>query len=97
MKSMKTLEMLAMASIVLTGASVQAMASSWAGTCTTAPKAQWMTLDAAKAIVAKEGFTVSNVKETRSGNCYEAYVVDKAGKKAELFLDPTTAKVLHTQ
>jgi hypothetical protein len=42
------------------------------------------------------GYTVARIKATRTGNCYEAYVTDKTGKKMELFLDPTTAKVVHS-
>jgi hypothetical protein len=42
-------------------------------------------------------YTVACIKTTRSGNCYEAYVTDKTGKKLELFLDPTTAKIVHSQ
>lgn len=73
------------------------MASSYAGTCTTAPKPPLMSLDAARDAVVKDGYTVAKMKATRSGNGYVADVVDKAGKKAELFLDPTNAKIIHAQ
>jgi hypothetical protein len=56
-----------------------------------------MTEEAAKAKVTEAGYIVTSIKTTRSGNCYEAYVTDKAGKKMELFLDPTTAKIVHSQ
>jgi hypothetical protein len=74
-----------------------AFAGSYSGTCTTASKYQWMTEEAAKAKVTEAGYTVASIKTTRSGNCYEAYVTDKTGKKMELFLDPTTAKIVHSQ
>ncbi|KAB2941760.1 MAG: PepSY domain-containing protein [Hyphomicrobium sp.] len=74
-----------------------ALAGSYAGTCTNAPKAQWMTEAAAQAKIAAVGFTVKKIKTTRVGNCFEAYVTDKDGTKFELFLDPTTANVVHAQ
>lgn len=73
-----------------------AFASSYSGTCTTAPKAEWMTEAAAQAKLIEEGYAVSSFKTTRAGNCYEAYVTDRSGKRMELFLDPTTAKIVHT-
>ncbi|HVZ03601.1 PepSY domain-containing protein [Hyphomicrobium sp.] len=72
-------------------------AAGYSGTCTTAAKDKWMTEAAAKAKVTEAGYTVTSIKTTRAGNCYEAYVTDKAGKKMELFLDPTTAKIVHSQ
>lgn len=74
-----------------------AFAGSYSGTCTTVPKDKWMTEEAVKAKVTDAGYAVTSIKTTRSGNCYEAYVTDKTGKKMELFLDPTTAKIVHSQ
>ena len=74
-----------------------ALAAVYAGTCTTAPEAQWMTEAAIKAKIAEGGYTVAKLKRTRTGNCYEAYVTDKNGKRMELFLDPTDAKIVHSQ
>lgn len=78
-------------------ASTPALAGSYSGTCTNAPKAQWMTEAAAQAKIAEAGFAVKKIKTTRAGNCFEAYVTDKSGSKFELFLDPTTANVVHAQ
>ena len=74
-----------------------AVAGSYSGTCTSAPKDKWMTEAAAQAKVTEAGYTVKSIKTTRAGNCYEAYVTDKSGTKMELFLDPTTAKIVHSQ
>jgi hypothetical protein len=74
-----------------------AFAGSYSGTCTTAAKDKWMTEEAAKAKITEAGYAVTSIKTTRSGNCYEAYVTDKGGKKMELFLDPTTATIVHSQ
>jgi hypothetical protein len=73
-----------------------ALAASYSGTCTTAPKAQWMTEAAAQAKITGDGYTVTSIKTTRTGGCYEVYATDKSGKKMELFLDPVTAKIVHT-
>jgi len=56
-----------------------------------------MTEAAAQAKITEAGYTVASIKTTRAGNCYEAYVTDKSGAKMELFLDPTTAKIVHQQ
>jgi hypothetical protein len=74
-----------------------AFAGSYSGTCTTAAKDKWMTEADAKAKVTEAGYTVASIKATRAGNCYEAYVTDKTGKKMELFLDPTNARIVHSQ
>jgi hypothetical protein len=74
-----------------------AAATTYDGTCTSAPEDQWMSEADAKAKLADAGYSVSKFKRTRTGNCYEAYVTDKDGKRRELFLDPTTAQVVHSQ
>ena len=74
-----------------------AFATSYAGTCTTAPEDQWMTEADAQAKITEAGYKVAKIKRTRTGNCYEAYVTDKSGKKMELFLDPTSASIVHSQ
>jgi hypothetical protein len=78
-------------------AACPAFATSYSGTCTTAPEDQWMTEADAQAKITEAGYTVAKIKRTRTGNCYEAYVTDKSGKKMELFLDPTSASIIHSQ
>jgi hypothetical protein len=74
-----------------------AFATSYSGTCTNAPVDQWMTEADLKAKITEAGYNVAKIKRTRTGNCYEAYVTDRDGKKMELFLDPTNAKIIHSQ
>jgi hypothetical protein len=74
-----------------------AFATGYAGTCTTAPEDQWMTEADAQAKITEAGYKVAKIKRTRTGNCYEAYVTDKSGKRMELFLDPTNANIIHSQ
>ena len=89
----RTLMLAALAAL----ATSPAFAAGYSGTCTTAAKAKWMTEAEAQAKVTEAGYVVASIKTTRAGNCYEAYVTDKSGKKMELFLDPTTAKIVHSQ
>ena len=78
--------------IALAGAAGAAQADSLGRPCTDKPESQYLSLDALKAKVAEQGY------EIRSGEiklaCGEFYVLDKAGKRAELFLDPTTGAIV---
>jgi hypothetical protein len=55
-----------------------------------------MTETDAKTKITEAGYTVAKIRRTRTGNCW-AYVTDKSGKKMELFLDPTSASIIHSQ
>ena len=72
----------------LAGTTAAAQAESLGRPCTDKPESAYLSLDALKAKVAEQGY------EIRSGEiknaCGEFYVIDKAGKRAELFLDPTS-------
>ena len=81
---------------LLLGLACPAFATSYSGTCTTAPEDQWMTEADAQAKITRRS-ELAKIKRTRTGNCYEAYVTDKSGKRMELFLDPTNASVIHSQ
>jgi hypothetical protein len=74
------------------GTVAAAHAESLGRPCTDKPESAYLSIDALKAKVAEQGY------ETRSGEiknaCAEFYVLDKAGKKAELFLDPTSGVVV---
>ena len=78
--------------IALAGGASAAQADSLGRPCTDKPESQYLSLDALKAKVAEQGY------EIRSGEiklaCGEFYVLDKAGKRAELFLDPTTGAIV---
>jgi hypothetical protein len=76
----------------LAGAAGLAHAESLGRPCTIKPEADYLSLDALKAKVVEQGY------EIRSGEikkaCGEFYVTDKAGKKAELFVDPTSGVIV---
>ena len=61
-------------------------------TCTT-PKDKWMTEADFKAKVEAEGYKIKTFKVSK-GKCYEIYGFDKAGKKVEIYFDPTNAAIL---
>ena len=46
-----------------------------------------------KKIVATQGYKVEVFKVT-TGNCYELYGRDKAGKRIEIYYNPVTAEVV---
>ena len=76
----------------LAGTAVASHAESLGRPCTDKPETAYLSLDALKAKVAEQGY------EIRSGEiknaCGESYVLDKANKRAELFLDPTSGVIV---
>ena len=84
---MKTLHLKSLAVVALSALSVSAFAS---GSCTKEAKAKWMKPQQLQAQLEKQGYQVKRVKT--EGSCYEAYVLDRAGKKAELVLNPVDGK-----
>lgn len=60
--------------------------------CTKAPQEQWMPQQALKDRLVKEGYTIDRFLIT--GNCYEIYGKDKAGKLVEIYFDPTDGRVV---
>ena len=68
--------------------------SAWAGpTCTSEPKSQWLSEADMKARIANGGFRYSVFKVT-TGNCYEIYGRDKAGKRVEVYFHPVTGAIV---
>lgn len=65
--------------------------------CTKDPVSSWLPKDAfKKKIVAATGHKVAVFKVT-SGNCYELYGRDKAGKRIEIYYHPVTGAVVKSQ
>ena len=78
--------------LALVGGASAAQADSLGRPCTDKPEGQYLSLDALKAKVVEQGYEIrsGSIKEA----CGEFYVLDKAGKRAELFLDPTTGVIV---
>ncbi len=77
---------------VLAAAAGSARADSLGRPCTTKPEADYLTLDALKAKVAEQGYQIRSGEIKKA--CGEFYVIDKNGKKAELFVDPTSGAIV---
>ena len=63
--------------------------------CPAYPKSEWMKQADAKAKLLKEGYTIKVFKV--SGNCYELYGHDKAGKRVEIYFDAKTMAVIKAE
>jgi hypothetical protein len=74
------------------GATGLARAESLGRPCTTKPEAEYLSLDALKAKVAEHGYQIRSGEIKKA--CGEFYVIDNAGKKAELFVDPTSGIIV---
>ena len=60
--------------------------------CTSAPRAQWLTEAAMKQKVVDQGYVIKVFQVT--GNCYEIYGKNKAGKNVEIYFDPTDGHIV---
>jgi Uncharacterized conserved protein len=78
--------------LALSTLSLSAFASTYAGSCTTEAKSNWMTPAAVQAKFEQQGYAVRRIKS--SGTCYEVYAKDKDGQKVELFVSPANAAVV---
>jgi hypothetical protein len=63
--------------------------------CTSAPEAQWLSLDALKAKAEAAGYRVQKAKLKAA--CGEIYALDRNGARVELFVDPTSGQIVGTQ
>jgi hypothetical protein len=88
---MRTLMMTAAALAALGGVSV-AQASSLGRPCTTAPKSQWLTVEALKAKAEAQGYKVRKAKIAKA--CGEIYVLDRNNARTELFVDPASGEII---
>lgn len=88
---MRKLAMLAAVPVLL-GAAAAAQAGSLGRPCTTAPEAQWLSLDALKAKVEAAGYRVQKAKLKAA--CGEIYALDRDGARVELFVDPTSGSIV---
>ena len=61
--------------------------------CTTEPKEKWLSESAMKTKIAALGYKYKIFKVT-TGNCYEIYGQDSAGKRVEVYFHPISGKVV---
>jgi hypothetical protein len=63
--------------------------------CTDEPKDKWQTADAVSAKAKELGYEVKEIKT--EGTCYEIYGVGQDGKLMELFFNPVSAELMHSE
>lgn len=80
-------------SLVLAGAVIIPLAAHANPTCTTEPKAKWMSEPAIKAKIAALGYhDIRSFKVTES--CYEIYGSSKENKLVEVYFNPVTGDIV---
>jgi len=62
-------------------------------TCTTEPKAKWMSEGDMRSKIDALGYKYKVFKVT-TGNCYEIYGYDSSGKRIEVYFHPITGGVV---
>jgi hypothetical protein len=85
----------ALVSVGALGAATVVQAGSLGRPCTSAPESQWLSLDALRARAEAEGYRVEKAKIKAA--CGEIYALDRDGARVELFLDPTSGRIVATQ
>ena len=71
------------------------VAASASASCPAYPKAEWMKETDARAKLEKEGYKIKKFKV--SGDCYELYGHDKAGKRVEIYFDAKTMAAVKSE
>lgn len=73
-----------------------AASAAFAGPTCNVPKEKWMNEGEFKASLEKQGYQIKTFKVSK-GNCYEIYGHDKAGKKVEIYFDPSNGTPLESK
>jgi len=92
---MRKFVMLAAALAAMGGIAATAQAGSLGRPCTSAPVSEWLSLDALKARAEADGYRVQKAKIKDA--CGEIYALDRSGARVELFVDPTSGRIVATQ
>jgi hypothetical protein len=80
-------------SLVVAGAVIIPLSAYANPTCTTEPKAKWMSEEAIKAKIAALGYRdIRSFKVTES--CYEIYGTSKENKLVEVYFNPVTGDIV---
>ena len=82
---MKSSTLKTLAAIAITTLSLSAFAEG-AANCTKEPASKWMAKKDVSAKLVAQGMQVKRIKT--EGSCYEAYAIEKNGKKSQLMINP---------
>ena len=74
------------------GTASAAYAGSLGRPCTDKPPSAYLSLDTLKGRLAEQGYEIRRGEIKNA--CAEFYALDKSGKRAELFLDPTSGAIV---
>lgn len=85
---------LVLAASALFGAAGNAAADNDELKCTQADKSTWMSEDATKDLLMKQGYQEVRKIKVTEGQCYEVYGINAKGEKVEVYLDPTNGNVM---
>ena len=88
---MRKLTLITLAAVMFGGVTA-ADAGGLGRPCTTAPQAQWLSLEALQTKVEALGYKVQKAKLKNA--CGEIYALDKTGARVELFVDPTNGEIV---
>lgn len=78
--------------VALLGFASAAQADTWGRPCTSAPQNKWLSLAALQKKVEAQGYKVQKAK--MKDTCGELYTLDKQGNRVELFVDPTSGRIV---
>ena len=78
--------------LAMLGVASTAQAGTLGKPCTTAPQNQWLSIEALQSKVEALGYKVQKAKLKNA--CGELYTLDKSGNRVELFVDPTSGKIV---
>jgi len=84
----------ALAAAGLVGSATFAFADNEELKCTEAQESSWISQDATKDLLMKQGYKEVREIDVTDGHCYEVYAVDAQDEKVELYLDPTNGDVI---
>jgi len=87
---MRKITLFTVAALVV-GGGAGAQAGSLGRPCTSAPQAQWLSMQDLQARVEALGYRVQKAKLAKS--CGEFYALDNNGNRVELFVDPTNGQI----
>ncbi|MGE0750318.1 MAG: PepSY domain-containing protein [Variibacter sp.] len=89
---MRKITLFAMAALILGATATAVQAGSLGRPCTSAPQAQWLSMEDLQAKVEALGYKVQKAKIAKA--CGEFYTIDKTGNRVELFVDPTNGQIV---
>ena len=71
-------------------------ATAFAGPTCNVPQDKWMKEADFKTMIEGQGYKIKTFKASKA-KCYEIYGTDKAGKKVEIYFDPSTGAPLESK